>query len=87
MTKDGDVPPAKTLGPELAARALEVLEQTVAEKEQAKEALEAKMADPDLYARPREFQETMEAVQKAQAELKSLYKRWETLAAEVEAMA
>ncbi len=87
MTKDGDVPPAKELGPELAARALEILEQSVGEKEEAKEKLEAKMADPDLYAKPKEFQQTMEAVQKAQAELKSLYKRWETLAAEVEALA
>ena len=87
MMKDGDVPPAKTLGPELAARALELLEQSVAEKEEAKEALEAQMADPDLYAKPKEFQETMEAVQKAQAELKDLYKRWETLAAQVEALA
>ena len=87
MTQDGDVPSAKTLGPELAARALEVLEQTVAEKEAAKEALEVKMADPDLYARPKEFQQTMEAMQAAQAELKSLYKRWEALAAEVEALA
>ena len=87
MMKDGDVPPARTLGPELAARALELLEQSVAEKEEAKDALEARMADPELYARPKEFQQTMEAVQKAQAELKALYKRWETLAAEVEAMA
>ena len=87
MMKDGDVPPATTLGPELAARALELLEQTVGEKEAARDVLEAQMADPDLYARPKEFQETMEAVQAVQAELKGLYARWERLAAEVEAMA
>ena len=86
MMKDGDVPPAKTLGSELAGRALELLEQTVEEKEALKETLEAKMADPDLYAKPKEFQETMAAVQAVQSELKGLYKRWETLAAEVEAL-
>ena len=86
MMKDGDVPSAKKLGPELAGRALELLEQTVGEKEQAKEKLEAKMADPELYARPKEFQETMDAVQAVQAELKGLYKRWEKLAAEVESL-
>ena len=86
MMQDGDVPPAKTLGPELAGRALELLEQTVEDKEARKDVLEAKMADPDLYAQPKQFQETMEAVQAVQAELKTLYKRWETLAAEVEAL-
>ncbi len=86
MMKDGDVPPAKTLGPELAGRALELLEQTVEEKEARKEVLEAKMADPDLYAKPKEFQATMDEVASVQSELKGLYKRWETLAAEVEAL-
>ena len=87
MMKDGTVPSAKELGPELAARALELLEQSVTEKEAEKEALEAKMAEPDLYAQPKAFQETMEAVQAAQAELKGLYARWERLAAQVERLA
>ncbi len=87
MMKDGAVPSAKELGPELAARALELLEQSVAEKEEAKAALEVQMSDPDLYARPAEFQKTMEAVQAVQTELKGLYQRWERLAAQVEKMA
>ncbi|WP_412060311.1 ABC-F family ATP-binding cassette domain-containing protein [Rubrivirga sp. IMCC45206] len=87
MMQDGTVPPAKELGADLAGRALELLEQSVAEKETEAEALEAKMADPDLYNRPAEFQKTMEALAAAQAELKGLMARWETLAAEVEALA
>ncbi len=87
MMKDGTVPPARELGADLAARALELLEQSVEEKEVEKDRLEAKMADPDLYARPAEFQQTMAALAAAQAELKSLMERWERLAAEVEALA
>ena len=87
MMKDGTVPPAKELGPDLAARALELLEQSVEEKEAEKDTLEAKMAAPDLYGKPKEFQQTMEALNKAQTELKSLMERWEKLAAEVEALA
>ena len=87
MMKDGKAPSAKELGPDLAARALELLEQSVTEKETEKEALEAKMADPDLYAKPKEFQQTMQTLQAAEAELKRLYKQWETMAAEVESLA
>ena len=87
MMKDGTVPPAKELGPDLAARALELLEQSIEEKEAEKVTLEAKMADPDLYAKPKEFQQTMEALNAAQTDLKDLMQRWEKLAAEVEALA
>ncbi len=87
MMKDGTVPSAKELGPDLATRALELLEQSVSEKEAEKTVLEKKMADPDLYAKPKEFQKTMEAMQAAEVELKALYKRWERLAAQVEALA
>ena len=86
MMKDGAVPSAKELGPDLAQRALDLLEQSVAEKEAEKEALEAKMADPELYAKPDEFQKTMATLQTAQADLKALYKRWERLASQVEAL-
>ena len=86
MMQDGTVPPARELGPDLAARALELLEQSVTEAETEAEALEAKMADPELYAKPDEFQKTMAALQKAQAELKARMGRWERLAAEVEAL-
>ena len=86
MMKDGTVPPAKELGPELAARALELLEGQVADQEEAVAGLEARMADPDLYARPDEFQATMGRLQAAQAELKALMGRWEKLAGEVETL-
>ncbi|WP_420456947.1 ABC-F family ATP-binding cassette domain-containing protein [Rubrivirga sp.] len=87
MMQDGTVPPAKELGADLAARALELLEQSVEEKEAEKTRLETAMADPDLYNRPAEFQKTMEALNAAQADLKELMQRWERLAAEVEALA
>ncbi|MEM6287052.1 MAG: ABC-F family ATP-binding cassette domain-containing protein [Bacteroidota bacterium] len=86
MMKDGTVPSAKELGSDLAARALELLEQQVAEAEATKETLEAQMADPELYAKPAEFQKTMETLQATEAELKALYQRWEKMAAEVEAL-
>jgi len=87
MMKDGTVPPAKELGPDLAARALELLEQQVEEQEATVADLERQMADPDLYAKPAEFQKTMERLQTAQTELKALMGRWEQLAEEVEALA
>ena len=87
MMKDGTVPPARELGPDLAARALELLEQSVAEKEAETTSLEAKMADPGLYADPKAFQKTADQLAAAQKELKALMKRWEKLAAEVEALA
>ena len=87
MMQDGTVPPARELGPDLAARALELLEGQVEEKEAAVADLEAQMADPELYARPDEFQKTMAQLQAAQAELKALMGRWERLAQEVEALA
>ena len=86
MMKDGAVPSAKELGPELAQRALDLLEQSVAEKEGEIETLEAAMADPDLYAKPKEFERTMASLQAAKADLKGLYKRWERLASQVEAL-
>ncbi|MEO0560431.1 MAG: hypothetical protein AAF170_19865, partial [Bacteroidota bacterium] len=87
MMKDGTVPPAKELGPDLAQRALELLEQSVTEKEAEKDTLELAMADPELYAKPAEFQRTMETLQTTEKELRALYGRWETFAAEVEALA
>ena len=87
MMKSGAVPSAKELGPDLAARALDLLEQSVTEKEEETDRLEAQMADPDLYARPAEFQKTMAAHGAARAELTALMKRWERLAAQVEALA
>ncbi|MGB3544630.1 ABC-F family ATP-binding cassette domain-containing protein [Rubrivirga sp.] len=87
MMKDGTVPPAKELGPDLAARALELLEQSVEEKEAETTDLEARMADPNLYADPKAFQKTAEQLSAAQKELKALMGRWEKLAAEVEALA
>ncbi len=87
MMQDGTVPPARELGPDLAARALELLEQQVEEKEASVADLEARMADPELYAKPDEFQKTMTTLQAAQAELKALMGRWERLAQEVEALA
>ena len=87
MMKDGTVPSARELGPDLAQRALDLLEQSVGEKEAEKETLAARMADPDLYAKPDAFQATMETMQAVEAELKGLYKRWEKLAAQVEALA
>ncbi|MEM0960946.1 MAG: ATP-binding cassette domain-containing protein, partial [Bacteroidota bacterium] len=86
MMKDGTVPPAKELGADLAARALELLEQSVSEKEETVGTLEAQMADPELYAKPAEFQKTMAKLTKAQTELKESMDRWERLAAEVEAL-
>ena len=86
MMKDGNVPSAKELGPDLAQRALDLLEQSVAEKEGEIEALEAAMADPGLYAEPKEFERTMADLQTAKADLKGLYKRWERLASQVEAL-
>ena len=87
MMQDGTVPSARELGPDLAARALELLEQQVEEKEASVADLEARMADPELYAKPDEFQKTMTTLQAAQAELKALMGRWERLAQEVEALA
>ena len=87
MMKDGTVPPARELGPDLAARALELLEQSVEEKEAEAGALEAKMADPALYADATAFQKTADQLAAAQKELKGLMQRWEKLAAEVEALA
>ena len=86
MMKSGAVPSAKELGPDLARRALDLLEQSVAEKEGEIEALEARMADPDLYAKPKEFERTMATLTAAKADLKGLYKRWERLASQVEAL-
>ena len=60
MMQDGTVPPARELGPDLAARALEILEQSVEKKETETADLEARMADPELYADAGAFQKTAE---------------------------
>ena len=87
MMKDGTVPSARELGPDLAQRALQLLEQSVEDKEAEKDELATTMADPELYAKPDAFQATMAALQAVEGELKELYARWERLAAQVEALA
>ena len=87
LLKKGETPSARALGPELAQRALEMLENDVEKKEAARAKLEAAMADPALYERPDDFQKTMERFQKAEAELLDVMRRWEAFAAEVEALA
>ncbi|MEM9998798.1 MAG: ABC-F family ATP-binding cassette domain-containing protein, partial [Bacteroidota bacterium] len=75
---------AATLPAELLRPAIERVENTIAMKEEAKDALEVKMADPDLYNRPEEFSATMDAFAEAEQELKRLYAQWESLAARAE---
>ena len=87
LIKKGETPSARALGPELAARALELLENDVEKKEAARARLEAAMADPDLYNRPDDFQKTMECFQKAEQALTDVMARWEAFAADVEALA
>ncbi len=86
LMKGGAVPDAAALGPDLARRALDLLEQSVAEKEAETAALEAALSDPALYARPGDFAATTQKHEAAAAELRSLMARWERLAAQVEAM-
>src|SRR5690606_37983136 len=56
------------------------LENEVAVKEEEKEALEAKLADPDFYQQAEAFRETMRAFGEVEAELKELMQRWEAAA-------
>ena len=86
MMKGGAVPDAAALGPDLARRALDLLEQSIEEKEAEKAALEAALADPALYARPGDFAATTKKHEAAAAELSDLMGRWERLAAQVEAL-
>ncbi|MEL6769832.1 MAG: ABC-F family ATP-binding cassette domain-containing protein [Bacteroidota bacterium] len=75
---------AATLPNELLRPAIERVENTIAKKEEEKDTLEVKMADPDLYNRPDEFSATMDAFAEAEQELKRLYEQWESLAARAE---
>ena len=76
---------ARGLSPEAARRALAKVEADIATQEALKQAVEAEMADPDLYARPDEFAATMARFQTVEDAIKVLYERWETLAAQAEA--
>ncbi|MEM6784267.1 MAG: ABC-F family ATP-binding cassette domain-containing protein [Bacteroidota bacterium] len=80
----GETLDAATLPKELLRPALERVENTIAKKEEEKDTLEVKMADPDLYNRPDEFSATMDAFAEAEQELKRLYAQWESLAARAE---
>ncbi len=80
-------PAGKIEDPKLLARLVEKLENEVAAKEEEKEALEAKLADPTFYQQAEAFQETMRAFGEVEAELKTLMKRWEDAAAKLEAAA
>ena len=77
--------PADIEDPTLLARLVERLENEVAAKEEEKEALEARLADPDFYQQAEAFRETMRAFGEVEAELKDLMKRWEETAAKLEA--
>ena len=87
LLKKGETPSARELGPELAARALTLLENEVERKEEKRATLETAMADPDLYNRPDDFQKTMAQFQAAEAALLDAMTRWEAFAADVEALA
>ena len=87
LLQKGETPSARALGPELAQRALEMLENEVEKTEAARAKLEQEMADPDLYNRPDDFQKTMERFQKAEAALADAMARWEAFAADLEALA
>ena len=68
-----------------AAKAVQKVERQIADAEARKTSIEAEMADPDLYSRPAEFQATMARFNAVEAEIKTLYTRWESLAAQAEA--
>ncbi|MEO1478833.1 MAG: hypothetical protein AAFV01_09670, partial [Bacteroidota bacterium] len=80
----GETLDAATLPNELLRPAIERVENTIAKREEVKDDLEVKMADPDLYNRPDEFSATMDAFAEAEQELKRLYEQWESLAARAE---
>jgi uncharacterized coiled-coil protein SlyX len=65
---------------------VERLENEVARQEEAHTTLEAKLADPTLYAQREAFAEATRAFDGSQAELKRLMKRWERAAARLEAL-
>ena len=73
--------PAGGLDARAAAKAAQKVEAQIAAAEARKTAVEAEMADPDLYARPAEFAATMARFSAVEDEIKALYARWETLAA------
>jgi ATP-binding cassette, subfamily F, member 3 len=72
--------------PVLLRRYVERLENEVARQEEAHTTLEAKLADPSLYAQREAFAEATRAFDASQAELKRLMKRWERAAARLEAL-
>ncbi len=78
-------PAGKIEDPKLLARLVDKLENEVAAKEQEKEALETRLADPEFYQQAVAFKETMAAFGTVEAELKKLMKRWEDAAAKLEA--
>ena len=78
-------PTASGLDPRAAAKALQTVEKKIAAAEARKAAVEAEMADPDLYSRAAEFAATMARFNAADEEVRALYARWETLAAQAEA--
>ncbi|NNF57987.1 MAG: ABC-F family ATP-binding cassette domain-containing protein [Rhodothermaceae bacterium] len=82
---DGDLD-LKMLPPDLLPRALELIEQRITEQEITRDALEQALADPDLYNRPKVFQQTMAEFNAAQAALADLMRQWEQLAVEVDAL-
>jgi ATP-binding cassette subfamily F protein 3 len=77
--------PAGGLDARAAAKALQKVEAQIAAAEARKTAVEAEMADPDLYGRPAEFAATMARFNAVEEEVKALYARWEALAAQAEA--
>ncbi len=77
--------PSGGLDARAAAKAMQTVEKQIAAAETRKTAIEAEMADPDLYSRAAEFAETMARFNTVDEEVKALYARWETLAAQAEA--
>ncbi|MEM1054323.1 MAG: ATP-binding cassette domain-containing protein [Bacteroidota bacterium] len=70
----------RMLSPEEAEYALESVENAVAKKTKEKTDLEAKMADPELYADAKRFKAAMEAHAKAEEDEARLTEVWESLA-------
>jgi len=72
--------------PTLLRRYVERLENEVEQKEAATAALEARLADPDLYGQGPAFQKAMAELAGEQAALRALVERWEQAAARLEAV-
>ncbi|HEX9953413.1 MAG TPA: ATP-binding cassette domain-containing protein [Rubricoccaceae bacterium] len=84
-TSKAPAAPVSGLDARAAAKAMQKVEAQIAAAEARKATAEAEMADPDLYARSAEFAATMARFNAADEEVKALYARWETLAAQAEA--